>query len=679
MKDTQGVLDATSDQKQIAQWYKEYPACNWGIAGGRIDGADEFLIFIDVDTKHGKDGQQELDAVYAAYGKEPETFVVQTPSGGLHFYLKTMVRKSRYRARLHGCRHIDVKSEGGYVVLFDSETPEGPYRPISGTFGQFGNLEDWFGADAEMMVHGEDEKEYERRGRVRIHNGQWAFFVSWAGKLRADGLTGDDLSAALWHVAQERGDPVPDRWWIERIVEGYSKYPDSLSADDQSNADRFLASFREEVLHSTGLGWLTWSSRQWALDREDKRTTYMASELIPTIRYQATITEEKSRRAVLVRAAKMLASAGSRRSALSLATTAPEISKDPEDFDRDPLLFNCQNGTIDLRTGHLRQHSPADLITRIAPIDYDANAQCPLFLQFLDEITLGRDDLKQFLQTFFGYALTGMTGEQIFTVFYGNGGNGKSVLMNTITTIMGEYALETPVDTIAYKNQGGGPTNDLARFRGARLITARETNQGNRLDESLIKSLTGGDKIVARFLHKEFFEFRPIAKWVLFTNHKPQIRGGDDGIWRRLRLIPFDHKVTEDKRDKDLESRLLNEAPGVLNWIIEGALQWLNYGLADSETVMLATSTYRREEDKIADFIQEVCETGSGYHEQATPLYNAYHTWCQVSHEKPLSRKAFPALLEERGYRKEFMKKGTFYVGLRVSMEKKDNFSDSDF
>jgi len=318
------------------------------------------------------------------------------------------------------------------------------------------------------------------------------------------------------------------------------------------------------------------------------------------------------------------------------------------------------------------------MITRIAPIDFDPDATCPTFDRFIQEITLGREDLAEFLQTFFGYALTGDMSEQVFTVFYGSGGNGKSVLMNVITTILGEYALETPVDTIAYKNYGGGPTNDLARFRGSRLITARETNQGNRLDESLIKSLTGGDKIVARFLHKEFFEFRPRAKWVLFTNHKPQIRGTDDGIWRRLRLVPFDYKVTDETRDKMLESRLLNEASGILNWMIKGCLRWQEEGLAKSESINSATKNYRRDEDKLAEFVEDRCVVGNNEKAKAKELYNVYFNWCQESHEKPLSRKVFPGAMEERGFWKDKERDGWYYNGLSIIVDENEEMNENE-
>ena len=682
LKDSKGVIDATHEEHSITSWFTRHKGCNWGIAGGHIYDSDEFIIFIDVDTKTGKSGQQELDTLIEQYGNPPDTFTVETPSGGLHYYFRTTIKHARYRARLKGCRHIDIKCEGGYVVLFGSETPEGAYTVVSGSLDRLAYLEDWFGSDTESLIFGDIERDYTRIGKIKLHDGQWSYFTSLAGKLRSDGLVGDSLFAALWDKAQAVGDPVPDQWWIKRIARGYSEYDDMFDATDRGNGQRLLATFGHNLRYIPHIGWFVWNGKQWLRDSEGLHVEQLAERLVPTIRAHLTLLDagaSKGLKAQLAKSAAMLSSQGARKNMVLYTKSTPFLWLEAEDFDNEPHLLNTQNGIVNLDTGHKEPHDPSMMCSRIAAIDYDAEAQCPRFMKFLDEITCGDAELQEWLQVFFGYCLTGNTSEQLFTVFYGTGSNGKSVLMNVITHILGDYALESPSETIMLRKNPSSNSNDLARLRGARLATVRETSQGQRLDESLVKSLTGGDKIVARFLHKEFFEFHSLAKWVLFTNHKPIIRGTDDGIWRRLRLVPFKLHVPTEKQDHDLEKKLLNEAPGILNWMIAGAMQWRNYGFPNCIIIQSETHKYRNSEDLLYEFLDECTEKGHTYKAERKVIFERYLRWCQESGTRNTSKKLFSERLEEQGFYVVRGYKGYFYSGIKLKDDNENSTSSTDF
>lgn len=294
-----------------------------------------------------------------------------------------------------------------------------------------------------------------------------------------------------------------------------------------------------------------------------------------------------------------------------LECAKPLLAVESEDFDKDEYLFNCENGTINLLSGELCAFQASQLITKIAPVIFDREAKCPLWLKFVDEIFLGKKDLIDFMQKVVGYSMTSLTNEQSWYILYGSGRNGKSKFLETIIKNMGGYALSCPSSTFIKKNNTAIP-NDIARLKGSRIVTAIESNQNVELDESIIKQFTGDDRITARFLNKEFFDFFPTFKIFLATNHKPNIRGTDKGIWRRIKMIPFDLQITEEQEDKELGNKLKAEASGILNWMVEGFQKYKNEGLAIPKDVVDATNLYKEEEDDLGQFIKEECTVGAG-------------------------------------------------------------------
>ena len=318
-----------------------------------------------------------------------------------------------------------------------------------------------------------------------------------------------------------------------------------------------------------------------------------------------------------------------------------------DELDTDEWLLNCQNGTLDLRTGKLRDHDPADLITRMVPTVYDPGAEAPRFERFLKE-TLVDVAVITFVKRYSGYTATGSTRERLLAILYGNGKNGKTTLVELIQDALGDYAKSTAVETLLMKkNETVG--NDVAALKGARFVSASEVEQNRRLAEGKVKQLTGRDTVTARFLFGEPFDFRPEFKLWLSTNNKPVIQGTDDAIWDRLRLIPFNVRF-KDSADPNLADQRRRELPGVLAWVVEGCLEWQEHGLQEPESVTEATRQYREEMDTLAAFIEERCIVHEDAAAPATPLYKQYRMWCEDAGEKPETQKMFGMRLRERGF-----------------------------
>jgi putative DNA primase/helicase len=288
----------------------------------------------------------------------------------------------------------------------------------------------------------------------------------------------------------------------------------------------------------------------------------------------------------------------------------------------------------------------------MCPVEYDKNAVCPTWDRFLIRITDNNQGLISYIQGTIGYALTGSTREQCMFILWGEGQNGKTTLLETIKTVYGDYATQMPTDTLMVRRAGGIP-NDVARLTGVRLVSASETSATGRLDEELVKRLTGEDTVTARFLYREYFEFQPQFKIFLACNHKPVIVGDDFAIWRRVRLIPFTVRISESEKDKELLRKLRTELPGILRWAVKGCLAWQREGLGEPPEVCSAVEDYRREMDAIGEFLTESCVCRPGASVGATPLYEVYCGWCKRNGEVPQTRTAFGRIMSSKGYTRD--------------------------
>jgi putative DNA primase/helicase len=315
-------------------------------------------------------------------------------------------------------------------------------------------------------------------------------------------------------------------------------------------------------------------------------------------------------------------------------------------WDRDIWLFNTEAGTIDLQTGKMRPHKLDDLITKIAPVAPGGDA--PMWLKFLDRITGHNQELIGYLQRVVGYCITGSTQEHAMFFLYGTGANGKSTFLNAIAAALGEYHYVAPIETFTASHTDRHPT-DLAGLRGARLVTATETEEGRRWAESRIKTLTGGDPISARFMRQDFFKYVPQFKLIFAGNHKPGLRSVDEAIRRRFNLIPFTETISPRERDKKLGDKLQRELPGILAWIVEGAMAWRRFGLLPPSIVTKATADYLEAEDAIAAWLEDCCERSAIFTTNAA-LFGSWSIWATNNGEPVGSTKRFVAALEARGF-----------------------------
>jgi len=325
-----------------------------------------------------------------------------------------------------------------------------------------------------------------------------------------------------------------------------------------------------------------------------------------------------------------------------------------EELDSNPWLLNVQNGTVDLRTGDLLPHRREDFITKLAPVRYDPAAACPRWDEFLDRIMGGNQQLISFLQRLAGMCLTGSVSEQYLFIAHGAGANGKSVLLDTLTGLLGDYAGEAPPDLFVVRRSEEHPT-EIADLCGKRLVVGSETEEGRSLRTQLLKRLTGNARIKARFMRQDYFEFERTHKMILVTNNRPKISEPTGAVWRRIRLIPFNVIIPPDEQDKTLVEKLKTEWPGILNWALAGCLAWQREGLQFPAEVMGATDNYQQEQDVLAEFIDECCTLSPHAFITRKNLFSSYQNWATTIHDRfPLERNA----LYERIRRREGISEG---------------------
>ena len=400
--------------------------------------------------------------------------------------------------------------------------------------------------------------------------------------------------------------------------------------------------------------WLIWDGTCWRLD-----DTLASLSLVRKVCRAAAGQCNKSRVASALASAKTVAAVYNlSRSDRRLAATAGQ-------WDTDPWSLNTPDGVVDLRTGDLRPHQSADHMTKIATVTPDPTYPIPMWLAFLRRVTKKDDDLVGFLQRMAGYALTGSTKEHALFFLHGVGANGKSTLLNAIIGILGDYHTTAAIETFTASQNEHHPT-DLAGLRGARLVTSVETEEGRRWAESKIKALTGGDKIAARFMRQDFFEFTPTFKLVIAGNHKPGLRSVDEAIRRRFHLVPFDVVIPPEQRDKNLGDRLRAEWPGILAWMIEGCIDWQTRGLAPPETVTSATAAYLEAEDAMAAWLDEAGVRDASAWETTKTLFTAWKTWAENAGEHPGTMKRFVQNLEARGLTPERRRHARGFRGFRI-------------
>ncbi|MBI5059900.1 bifunctional DNA primase/polymerase [candidate division KSB1 bacterium] len=450
---------------------------------------------------------------------------------------------------------------------------------------------------------------------------------------------------------------------------------DIFHCSDIGNPQR-LANTQAETLKFVSSGkqgglWMMWDGIRWINDQPGAERS--AKDVALRIYAETANAVSQAEREQVSKWAMRSESAERIMAMLKLARSEISLQAKPEDFDSDPMLLNVQNGILDLRTAQLSPHVPTALMTKVAGVPYDPNAECPTWQKFLHEIMDENEELIAFLRTCAGYSLTGLTSEHKFFFCHGAGANGKTTFLETNNEMLGGYGQQAEFSTFLRSQHGrDGARSDIANLKGARLIVAGEVPPGQQFDESLLKQLTGGDRVRARHLYQDEFEFSPQFKIWLAANHKPRLRP-DPGIMRRIVLIPFGVMIPPDRQDKQLRDKLRAELPGILSWAVQGCLVWQRDGLIIPGEVHAAINEYRAENDPIACFIAECCERDVSASTSATGLYNRYKVWWLANHDarghdvNVPSQRWFGERLGDMGLNRRRLTDGTYWDGIWIA------------
>lgn len=455
---------------------------------------------------------------------------------------------------------------------------------------------------------------------------------------------------------------------LDKALSGYVKkqhfqdVKNKYTWDDVGNSNRFYDKNKVDMKFCYENGkWCHFNGKYWNLFADDVAGE-KAVEVTNDMYEEAKFIEDENTRENFLKFVKGSRSNGRIKSMISLAQSKMSISNN--DFDKHVYRMNVENGSLDLKEGNLYPHASEMLETRYSDVTI-SRGDCPRWIKFLDEIFLGNKELIRYVKKMLGYSLTGDISEQIMFILHGSGNNGKSVFLDVVGHIFGSYSSVIQPETImTSRGNKSGANSDIARLKGSRLVICSENDEGIRLNEGLVKQLTGGDKVVARFLYGREFEYVPNFKLFLNTNHLPIIRGTDRGIWRRLRIIPFEYNIPANKIDKHLIFKLMEELPQILAWCLEGCLEWQEEGFHDVEIMQKYIDSYQKDMDTIAQFVEECCEVNPIHKEQASLLYQVYAQWAKNNNEYLYTNTKFG-----REMAKKFEKKhsnGIYYAGLSL-------------
>ena len=461
---------------------------------------------------------------------------------------------------------------------------------------------------------------------------------------------------------------------------------------DVGNAERFRDRQRGKLIWCPAIGWLFWDGKRWCRDGADEKVKIAAHDTARLIQHEAkalagsrwdvakpargnkpaTMLSESL--AAWGRASEAAAKLGAMRE-----QAAPYLYVEPFALDADPFLINCRNGTLVARRRgdgdciSFRPHDPRDLITKMMPVDYDPQATCPIYDDFI-AFAQPEEANRRFLHQWGGLSLTGDVSEQLLVFFWGKGKNGKSTLLVAWAEVAGDLARTVPIETFINEGRGrnaGQATPDLAMLAGVRMVQASEPDRGAKLAEALIKLATGGDPMQVRFLNRDYFTLKPVFKLTMSGNYRPRVEGADEGIWRRVRLVPWTVTVPEDRRDRHLPDKLRAEASGILNRLLDGLRDWLEHGMIASAAVLEATAEYRRDSDPLGQFIEACIKRETGARIQSSELHRLFLAWAEVNAGPKWSAKGLTQALHERGWKSK-KSDASFWLDVRMTKSVND-------
>lgn len=448
----------------------------------------------------------------------------------------------------------------------------------------------------------------------------------------------------------------------------------SYDMTDTGNAHRLYDRFGNILKYSYNRKkWYFWTGKKWTLD-EAGEVKKLADDICDDLKREAWNIQDEDLQEAALKFAKRTAGSSAKEAMIKECQHLFDIPASPEDFDAYSDFLNCQNGVVNLRNGELMPHDSSLMLSKICNAEYDVKKGKPeLWLKFLDDVTNHDKGLQEYIQRCVGYSLSGSIQEQCAYFLYGMGNNGKSTFLDTIADLLGDYAANTQPDTLMLQGKlgssGGGANTEIARLKSARFVTSEEPTEGVRLNEGLLKQLTGGSKVTCRFLYGDEFEYTPEFKIWVATNHKPVVRGTDVGIWRRIKLIPFEVNIPKEKVDKNLKYKLREEFPQILAWAVEGCMKWQKYGLEEPACVAEATKEYKAEMDLIAGFVEQciVIDYDSDMQFMSSELFSIYNAWARVNNEWEMSSKRFGMEIMKKIPERKKTAKGIFYGKIRLT------------
>lgn len=447
------------------------------------------------------------------------------------------------------------------------------------------------------------------------------------------------------------------------------------SWDDTGNTDRMIDLFGDAIRYSyIDKVWYIYNGSFWEIDNSGIINKYVDMMIDTMKNEKINVPDGMDEDEVTDNFKKFIKKTRGNRAKKSIIDELQHrVPILHNEFDTDKTLLNTENGYVDLTSGILHNHDIYKMFSKQTNAEFTDKVDAPEWESFLNQIFNNDQDLIHYIQKAVGYSLTGSVKEQVMFFLYGNGRNGKSVFIDTIADLLGNYAKTMQAESIMIRQSNGSANSDIARLEGARLVISSEPNEGVRLDEGLVKQLTGGDRVTARFLYGKEFEFEPEFKIWLATNHKPIIRGTDDGIWRRLMLIPFDVQIPDSKVDKDLKYKLKREEVGILNWAVDGAVMWQKEGLNPPQSVLEASQEYRSEMDVIDMFVSDNCEKYKDYEAPAGQLFKLYKQWAADNSEYSMSKQKFGSEMKAK-YKYMKNRNGRYYSGIRIKQDSRLNF-----
>lgn len=507
-----------------------------------------------------------------------------------------------------------------------------------------------------------------------------------AGRMRSRGLGEVEIASILKGINEARCSPPLADFEVETIAQSVARYQPQeditnryYPMSDVGNARRFIDRVGERFRYVPEFrSWIAWDGGRWVTGA-DSEARYAMQFVAESIRQEASQASDASLEKKLMGFADTSSSRSKIRDAIATASDFPTMQVSGTRLDADPTLIGVRNGTLDLTKGEVREPRKDDYISRQLNVDFDPDASASRWMDFLATVTGGDQELMDYLQRWAGYLLTGYINEQAVLFLHGGGKNGKSTFLNVLFSLLGPYAAKFPTDAVT-QTRDDKAAQYFAQAHGARTVIVQEIQADARLDEATVKDLSGGEAVSARRLYEANFSYIPTWKLVMYGNHKPAIKGSDEGIWRRLRLVPFTVEIPPKDRIRGLDETLkMEEGAGILAWAVRGCLEWQAKGLADPEVVTEATKEYRHDEDLVGQFLEETTVHGQGMEVSSSALYSAYRDWARSRGLKPMSQNAFSPKVKDKGFELRHTKGGRVFEGLGLWAKEVEDEAEVEF